>query len=218
MRDSFFSCLFRKICDPHVTSFEPEALGNLVEGLEFHKFFFDNRKQAIILCLFVENSFSRCFSSRNRSVLGKNCKSINTLILNPHIHLMGEDAACIAYVRLTQFVDKWVSLNDLFVWFYFDLVPIAIRVRILDRDRRTHNRTKKPACGTAVMANGWMFTFTDREPQLLVLFRIIKTNNNTLPLNISPSYSLLFLCLPLSIFPLFFPSIFFPQWKSILYI
>lgn len=36
-------CL-RKICDPHVTSFEPEALGNLVEGLEFHKFFFDNRQ------------------------------------------------------------------------------------------------------------------------------------------------------------------------------
>jgi len=36
--------LGRKICDPHVTSFEPEALGNLVEGLEFHKFFFDNRK------------------------------------------------------------------------------------------------------------------------------------------------------------------------------
>ena len=33
----------RKMCDPHVTSFEPEALGNLVEGLEFHKFFFDNR-------------------------------------------------------------------------------------------------------------------------------------------------------------------------------
>ncbi|XP_045036201.1 calcium/calmodulin-dependent protein kinase type II delta chain isoform X9 [Daphnia magna] len=72
---------YAKICDPHVTSFEPEALGNLVEGLEFHKFFFDN-------------------------LLGKNCKSINTLILNPHIHLMGEDAACIAYVRLTQFMDK----------------------------------------------------------------------------------------------------------------
>ena len=32
----------RKICDPHITSFEPEALGNLVEGMEFHKFFFDN--------------------------------------------------------------------------------------------------------------------------------------------------------------------------------
>jgi calcium/calmodulin-dependent protein kinase (CaM kinase) II len=43
-------------------------------------------------------------------VLGKNCKAVNTLILNPHIHLMGEDAACIAYVRLTQFMDKSVSL------------------------------------------------------------------------------------------------------------
>lgn len=31
-----------KICDTHLTSFEPEALGNLVEGLEFHKFYFDN--------------------------------------------------------------------------------------------------------------------------------------------------------------------------------
>lgn len=39
-------------------------------------------------------------------VLGKNCKAINTTILNPHVHLLGEDAACIAYVRLTQYIDK----------------------------------------------------------------------------------------------------------------
>lgn len=32
----------RKICDPHLTAFEPEALGNLVEGMEFHKFYFDH--------------------------------------------------------------------------------------------------------------------------------------------------------------------------------
>merc|ERR1712136_119254 len=73
--------IYSKLCDPHLTSFEPEALGNLVEGMEFHKFFFDN-------------------------VLGKSTKSVNTLILNPHIHLMGGDSACIAYVRLTQFMDK----------------------------------------------------------------------------------------------------------------
>ncbi|XP_014299766.1 calcium/calmodulin-dependent protein kinase type II alpha chain isoform X20 [Microplitis mediator] len=74
---------YTKICDPHLTAFEPEALGNLVEGMDFHKFYFDN-------------------------VLGKNssCKAVNTTILNPHVHLLGEDAACIAYVRLTQFVDK----------------------------------------------------------------------------------------------------------------
>uniref|UniRef100_A0A4D5R9K4 calcium/calmodulin-dependent protein kinase n=2 Tax=Scolopendra TaxID=41364 RepID=A0A4D5R9K4_SCOVI len=72
---------YTKICDPHMTSFEPESLGNLVEGMEFHKFYFDN-------------------------VLGKNCKSINTTILNPHVHFLGDDAACIAYIRLTQFMDK----------------------------------------------------------------------------------------------------------------
>jgi len=34
--------MFRKICDPHMTAFEPEALGNLLEGMEFHKFYFDH--------------------------------------------------------------------------------------------------------------------------------------------------------------------------------
>ena len=34
----------RKICDPGLTSFEPEGLGNLVEGMDFHRFYFDNRK------------------------------------------------------------------------------------------------------------------------------------------------------------------------------
>ncbi|XP_015423691.1 PREDICTED: calcium/calmodulin-dependent protein kinase type II subunit beta [Myotis davidii] len=27
---------YAKICDPGLTSFEPEALGNLVEGMDFH--------------------------------------------------------------------------------------------------------------------------------------------------------------------------------------
>ena len=39
-----FIYLLRRLCDPHLTAFEPEAIGNLVEGLEFHKFYFDNRK------------------------------------------------------------------------------------------------------------------------------------------------------------------------------
>lgn len=39
-------CVFSnsKICDPGLTSFEPEALGNLVEGHDFHRFYFENGK------------------------------------------------------------------------------------------------------------------------------------------------------------------------------
>ncbi|XP_061788063.1 calcium/calmodulin-dependent protein kinase (CaM kinase) II beta 1 isoform X2 [Nerophis lumbriciformis] len=72
---------YAKICDPGLTCFEPEALGNLVEGMDFHRFYFEN-------------------------LLAKNRKPIHTTILNPHVHLIGEDAACIAYIRLTQFVDE----------------------------------------------------------------------------------------------------------------
>nr|XP_020659238.1 calcium/calmodulin-dependent protein kinase type II subunit beta isoform X2 [Pogona vitticeps] len=71
---------YAKICDPGLTSFEPEALGNLVEGMDFHRFYFEN-------------------------LLSKNSKPIHTTILNPHVHVIGEDAACIAYIRLTQYID-----------------------------------------------------------------------------------------------------------------
>ncbi|XP_072522875.1 calcium/calmodulin-dependent protein kinase (CaM kinase) II gamma 1 isoform X7 [Salminus brasiliensis] len=72
---------YTRICDPGLTSFEPEALGNLVEGMDFHKFYFEN-------------------------LLSKNNKPVHTTILNPHVHLIGEDAACIAYIRLTQYIDS----------------------------------------------------------------------------------------------------------------
>uniref|UniRef100_A0A8C5CHG7 calcium/calmodulin-dependent protein kinase n=1 Tax=Gadus morhua TaxID=8049 RepID=A0A8C5CHG7_GADMO len=72
---------YTKICDPGLTSFEPEALGNLVEGTDFHRFYFEN-------------------------ALSKARSPVHTILLNPHVHLMGEDAACIAYVRLTQHLDR----------------------------------------------------------------------------------------------------------------
>lgn len=47
---------YAKICDPHMTAFETEALGNLVEGMDFHKFYFEN-------------------------VLGKNCKGKFSILI-----------------------------------------------------------------------------------------------------------------------------------------
>ncbi|XP_031670453.1 calcium/calmodulin-dependent protein kinase type II delta 2 chain-like, partial [Oncorhynchus kisutch] len=71
---------YAKICDPGLTSFEPEALGNLVEGHDFHRFYFDN-------------------------ALSKGSKPVHTILLNPHVHLIAENAACIAYIRLSQYMD-----------------------------------------------------------------------------------------------------------------
>ncbi|XP_064818277.1 calcium/calmodulin-dependent protein kinase type II delta 1 chain-like isoform X2 [Oncorhynchus masou masou] len=67
---------YGKLCDPGLTSFEPEALGNLVEGHDFHRFYFDNGS-----------------------------KPVHTILLNPHVHLIAENAACIAYIRLSQYMD-----------------------------------------------------------------------------------------------------------------
>lgn len=36
------------MCDPGMTAFEPEALGNLVEGLDFHRFYFENCEQSLL--------------------------------------------------------------------------------------------------------------------------------------------------------------------------
>ncbi|XP_072442064.1 calcium/calmodulin-dependent protein kinase type II subunit delta isoform X9 [Chiloscyllium punctatum] len=87
---------YTKICDPGLTAFEPEALGNLVEGMDFHRFYFEN-------------------------ALSKNHKPIHTIILNPHVHLIGDDAACIAYIRLTQYINgssmpKTMQTEETRVW------------------------------------------------------------------------------------------------------
>uniref|UniRef100_A0A8C4R034 calcium/calmodulin-dependent protein kinase n=1 Tax=Eptatretus burgeri TaxID=7764 RepID=A0A8C4R034_EPTBU len=71
---------YTKLCDPGLTSFEPEALGNLVGGMEFHKFYFEN-------------------------LFAKNHRPVHTTLLTPHVHLLGDEAACIAYVCLTQYID-----------------------------------------------------------------------------------------------------------------
>ncbi len=66
-----------QLCDPTLTAFEPEAQGQLVEGLDFHKFYFD---------------------------LGADPGPRHTTMASPHVRLMG-DTALVAYVRLVQSLD-----------------------------------------------------------------------------------------------------------------
>ncbi|XP_012553992.1 calcium/calmodulin-dependent protein kinase type II subunit alpha isoform X2 [Hydra vulgaris] len=71
---------YSKLCDDKMTCFEPLCKGNLVEGLDFHKFYFENLKNA--------------------------ASSVNTTILAPHVILLSDESACISYIRLTQKIDS----------------------------------------------------------------------------------------------------------------
>ena len=71
---------YESLCDPSITCFEPEARGQLAVGMPFHKYYFD--------------------------LPGTPQKPAkNVTMSQPHVRLMGDSAAVICYVRLTQTLD-----------------------------------------------------------------------------------------------------------------
>jgi calcium/calmodulin-dependent protein kinase (CaM kinase) II len=66
---------YKRLCDENLTAFEPEARGQLVAGLDFHKFYFE---------------LERSNSPRNIT------------LCSPHVWHLGASAAAICYVRLIQ--------------------------------------------------------------------------------------------------------------------
>ncbi|CAF0847867.1 unnamed protein product [Rotaria sordida] len=75
--------MYKTLCDPKITCFEPETIGNLVEGLDFHKFYFE-------------------------TVLSTKAPkpTINCTMLTPVVHVLGDESACIAYILLVQYIDR----------------------------------------------------------------------------------------------------------------
>ena len=69
---------YADLCDASLTAFEPEALGHLVHGLDFHKFYFQ--------------------------LGGGSSHKPQNSIVDPHVRIIG-DVAVVSYYRLTQFVD-----------------------------------------------------------------------------------------------------------------
>ena len=70
---------YARLCDPSLSAFEPEARGQRVDGLPFHKFFFD---------------------------LGRRQTPHHTTLCSPHVRLLGDQAAIVSYVRLIQSVNR----------------------------------------------------------------------------------------------------------------
>lgn len=70
--------VYEELCAADLTCFEAETDGVLVEGLPFHRYYFD-----------LEASGPR-----------------QTTIVSPHVRILGVDAAVVTYVRLVQALDE----------------------------------------------------------------------------------------------------------------
>lgn len=83
---------YEALCDPTLTCFEPEAMGQLVAGMEFHRFYFQRPGATT---------------------------PFNTTMASPHVRVMG-DVAVISYVRLNQRVGDGVpssrAVEETRVW------------------------------------------------------------------------------------------------------
>ena len=70
--------MYERLCDPTLSAFEPEARGQLVEGMDFHRFYFD---------------------------LGSGNQPKQATIASPHVRLLGDTVAIVSYLRLVQSID-----------------------------------------------------------------------------------------------------------------
>ena len=71
---------YESLCDASISCFEPEARGQLALGMAFHKYFFE-----------LPGSPQK--------------PAKNVTMSQPHVRLMGDNAAVLCYVRLTQSLD-----------------------------------------------------------------------------------------------------------------
>ena len=84
--------VYQQLTDPTLTAFEPEACGNLVEGMPFHQFYFQ---------------------------LGGGSRPGLVTMVQPHVRIMG-DVAVVCYVRLIQSMGdagpQTVAFEETRVW------------------------------------------------------------------------------------------------------
>ena len=66
---------YEALCHPELTAFEPEARGQRVQGLGFHRFYFD---------------------------LGAPTQALHTTMVDPRVCMLGDDAALVTCIRLVQ--------------------------------------------------------------------------------------------------------------------
>jgi calcium/calmodulin-dependent protein kinase (CaM kinase) II len=79
---------YQELCDESLSAFEPESRGHLIEGLDFHRFYFE---------------------------LGPAKAARKTTMVSPKVRLLG-DVAIVTYVRLGQTAEATSAYEETRVW------------------------------------------------------------------------------------------------------
>ncbi|KAJ8614027.1 hypothetical protein CTAYLR_009613 [Chrysophaeum taylorii] len=82
---------YKHLVDEKLTCFEPEGCGHLVQGLDFHKYYFDRSKREA------------------------SSETGNVSVVQPHVRIFG-DTALMAYVRLVQVGGKTARYEETRLW------------------------------------------------------------------------------------------------------
>lgn len=80
--------VYKNLCSEDLSCFEPESAGMLVEGLEFHKYYFD-----------LGSKMQAMDNENKRTIIPK-----NITMSNPHVRWLGQDAVVVSYTRVDQSV------------------------------------------------------------------------------------------------------------------
>jgi|AntRauTorckE5430_2_1112549.scaffolds.fasta_scaffold06381_3 calcium/calmodulin-dependent protein kinase (CaM kinase) II len=81
--------IYKQLCGEDLTCFEPESNNMLVEGLSFHKFYFDLAPE----------------------VHEQNSKIWNITMSNPHIRWVGKECVIVSYMRVDQVLQDDVPVT-----------------------------------------------------------------------------------------------------------
>lgn len=87
---------YSSLSSEDLTCVEPETAGAVVQGLGFHKHFFDLGKSAPPPPVGMPPT--------------------NNVVASPHVRMLGPDHAVIVYTRLTQSAGKVTTANETRVW------------------------------------------------------------------------------------------------------
>lgn len=75
--------VYKELCTDDMTCLEPESCGHVVQGLGFHKYYFE-------------------LGAKMPKAIGATDMTNNITMSNPHIRWLGNDAVILSYTRLDQ--------------------------------------------------------------------------------------------------------------------